>query len=318
MLHKPVGARFSHQNSASAAQRPTRDSPPIDAGFAHAVGTPSPRGQSTAAHSLSCCAGQSARGISIKTRRAPDARIFRQSTRNSHTRSRNAIPRRQSTAAHDLTYCPSQQAQGFSIETRRAPDAGFTANRRGIRTRAVGTPSHGQSTAAHSLSCCTNRSVRGISIKTRERRTAPDARIHRQSTRNSHAPSERHPPQTIDRRAQPVMLCRPVSMRDFHRNSSSAAQRPTWDSSPIDAEFAHTLETPSPRGQSTAAHSLSCCTNQQARGISIETRRAPHSARRGIHRQSTRNSHTRSRNAIPRGQSTAAHGLTYHAGRQLR
>ena len=201
MLRRPVSARDFHQNSASTAQRPTWDSPPIDAEFARALGTPS-HGQST--------------------------------------------------AAHGLTYCPSQQAQSFSIETRRAPHNARRAHSRPI-----------------------------------------DAKF-------AHALSERHPPRTIDRRAQPVMLRRPVSARDFHQNLASAAQRPTWDSSPIDAEFAHTLETPSPannRPPRTACHAAQ---TGQCEGFPSklgERRTAPDARIRG---QSTRDSHAPSKRHPPR------------------
>ena len=95
-------------------------------------------------------------------------------------------------------------------ERRTAPDAGFTANRRGIRTRALETPS----------------------------------------------PADNRPPRTACHAAQ-------TGQREGF--PSKLDERPT---------------------------------------------RAFAANRRGIR--------TRRRNAIPRGQSTAAHGLTYHAGRQLR
>lgn len=103
MLHKPVDARDFHQNSASARRAHSR---PIDAGFAHTLGTPSPADSSTAAHGLSCCAGRSVRGISIETRRAPH------SARRAHSRPINA----------KFAHAPSERHPPRTIDRRAWPD----------------------------------------------------------------------------------------------------------------------------------------------------------------------------------------------------
>ena len=143
-----------------------------DAGFTanrrgirtRALETPSPADSSTAAHGLTYCPSQQAQSFSIKTRRAPHSAqrgIHRQSTRNSHTRSRNAIPREQSTAAHSLSCCAGRSARGISIETRRAPDARIRGqSTRNSHTRSRNAIPRGQSTAAHGLTYHAGRQLR--------------------------------------------------------------------------------------------------------------------------------------------------------------
>ena len=206
MLRRPVSARNFHRNSSSAAQRPTRDSPPIDAEFAHALSKRHPP-------------------RTIDRRAWPDvlpqpagAKFFHRnsaSARRAHSRPIDAgfahavgtpspprTVRPPRIARHAAQAGQREEFPSKLVERRTAPDAGFTANRRGIRTRALETPSPANNrpprTACHAAQ---TGQCEGFPSKLGERRTAPDARIRGQSTRDSHAPSKRHPPRTIDRRA---------------------------------------------------------------------------------------------------------------------
>ena len=174
MLRRPVSARNFHRNSSSAAQRPTRDSPPIDAEFAHALSKrhpprtidrrawpdvlPQPAGAKFFHRNSSSAAQRPTRAFAANRREIRTRALGTPSPAN------NRPPR---TACHAAQASQRERFPSKLGERRTAPDVGFIANRRGIRTHPRNAIPREQSTAAHSLSCCTNRSVRGISIETR-------------------------------------------------------------------------------------------------------------------------------------------------------